>query len=298
MKFANFSFKFESTLYRAAYRMTGRKPSSAPYLSGDGFRALCNHFYEGVNRKSFEPSRVNLNELVFCEAWHLKEFLSGPARKISCKFSAISHNGDPNIDDSISALFPATLQWLYSQNVLVSNERVVPLPIGLENKRLHYNGITRDFELIRSRSIQKKPRILSGFTVGNNPRVRGEAADQLARNPLNDTISRVNSRAYRKIAAEYMFISSPPGNGFDCHRTWEAMYLGSIPIVLRSAATDYWDRIGLPLFVVSSYEDVGEMNELELTALYSRFKKRLLSPAIWIDYWESLIRRDFPGKTA
>ena len=35
--------------------------------------------------------------------------------------------------------------------------------------------------------------------------------------------------------AQYAFVASPPGNGFDCHRTWEALVLGCIVIVQNSS---------------------------------------------------------------
>jgi len=34
-----------------------------------------------------------------------------------------------------------------------------------------------------------------------------------------------------RLQTEYAFVASPYGNGFDCHRTWEALCLGCIPIV-------------------------------------------------------------------
>ena len=41
--------------------------------------------------------------------------------------------------------------------------------------------------------------------------------------------------------ARSKFVLSPPGLGMDCYRTWEALYLGSIPIVLNSSlhSVDY-----------------------------------------------------------
>ena len=35
--------------------------------------------------------------------------------------------------------------------------------------------------------------------------------------------------------AQFAFVASPPGNGFDCHRTWEALILGCIVIVQNSS---------------------------------------------------------------
>jgi hypothetical protein len=31
--------------------------------------------------------------------------------------------------------------------------------------------------------------------------------------------------------SDYQFVASPMGNGYDCHRTWEALALGCVPIV-------------------------------------------------------------------
>ena len=39
-----------------------------------------------------------------------------------------------------------------------------------------------------------------------------------------------------------------PGFGQDCHRTWEALYLGVVPVVSRTCLTDHSDLYdGLPV---------------------------------------------------
>jgi hypothetical protein len=47
------------------------------------------------------------------------------------------------------------------------------------------------------------------------------------------------------------YVISPPGAGADCYRTWEALYLGAIPVVLRK----FWpfNHLDLPVKVVDSY---------------------------------------------
>ena len=79
LKWSRVEFKLESLLWRAAYRAEKRKPSSAPYLSGDGFRSLCSRFFEPETKQDFDPGEIREGDLVFCEAWNLPEFLSGPA---------------------------------------------------------------------------------------------------------------------------------------------------------------------------------------------------------------------------
>jgi hypothetical protein len=41
-------------------------------------------------------------------------------------------------------------------------------------------------------------------------------------------------RNYLMNLKKHKYIISPPGNGIDCHRNWEAIYMGCIPIVLDS----------------------------------------------------------------
>jgi hypothetical protein len=55
---------------------------------------------------------------------------------------------------------------------------------------------------------------------------------------------------------EYLYWFSPFGNGLDCHRTWEAIYTGSVPIVPRSVLDSFYDLGDLPVLVVDSILDV------------------------------------------
>ena len=49
---------------------------------------------------------------------------------------------------------------------------------------------------------------------------------------------------------------SPPGSGWDCYRTWEALWLGTIPIVLRTGTP--FDSLfdDLPVLLVDAWTDV------------------------------------------
>lgn len=53
---------------------------------------------------------------------------------------------------------------------------------------------------------------------------------------LNDTIDVSGKKGkpnFWESAQNNLFVASPPGCGYDCYRTWEAMLLGSIPIILH-----------------------------------------------------------------
>lgn len=62
-----------------------------------------------------------------------------------------------------------------------------------------------------------------------------------------------------------MFVPAPAGNGLDCHRTWEALYLGCIPVVLRK---EYCGDDNWPVMVVDSWNELLSLNLLEIKKLY------------------------------
>ncbi len=55
--------------------------------------------------------------------------------------------------------------------------------------------------------------------------------------------------------SRFAFVASPLGTGWDCHRTWEALVLGCIPIVSRSPMARLFE--GLPVIVVSDWREVN-----------------------------------------
>ena len=94
---------------------------------------------------------------------------------------------------------------------------------------------------------------------------------------------------YLKTISEYKFIASPEGNGIDCHRTWEAMYLRSIPIVERNATTEYFEKIGLPLVLIDDWKELGTWNEEKISRKYDELRTKFDSEALYINYWFELI---------
>jgi hypothetical protein len=62
--------------------------------------------------------------------------------------------------------------------------------------------------------------------------------------------------SWRRQRRHHRFVLSPLGNGLDCHRTWEALALGCIPIVRSSPLNTLWE--GLPVWIVNSWSEVTE----------------------------------------
>ena len=86
--------------------------------------------------------------------------------------------------------------------------------------------------------------------------------------------------------SNYAFVVSPHGNGLDCHRTWEALLLGCIPIVKTSILDDLFSE--LPVLIVQNWSDVSK--EL-LDNTVSKYKNKTFNyDKLTLEYWISQIR--------
>ena len=50
----------------------------------------------------------------------------------------------------------------------------------------------------------------------------------------------------------YKFCVAPPGRGIDSHRCWEALMVGTIPIVINSTINELYED--LPVIIVNSWD--------------------------------------------
>lgn len=84
---------------------------------------------------------------------------------------------------------------------------------------------------------------------------------------------------------EYAFVVSPPGEGLDCHRTWEAICLGCIPIMISTPLDNMFD--GLPVLIVKSWSDVTR-ELLDKTVAEYELKEFCLDK-LQLKYWVDLV---------
>jgi hypothetical protein len=142
--------------------------------------------------------------------------------------------------------------------------------------------------LRRARKVKKVPGIVGGFNLKTNPDERWLCYRALLGQRLAVSLPiGINSRIYRKSIQPYMFIASPPGNGEDCHRTWEALYLRIIPVVKRSVMTEYFKSVGLPMLLVDDWREMTSWSEDYLSETYDKLMPGFESEALWLSYWKT-----------
>ncbi|MCB1148697.1 MAG: hypothetical protein KDK48_00895 [Chlamydiia bacterium] len=167
-------------------------------------------------------------------------------------FVLITHNSDHSINERHLPLLETKnlVAWL-AVNVDTHHPKLKAIPIGLCN----FANFDTFHEVMQSKA-DKTTLVYANYTIYTNPIERRRCL-QLTGVPL------AKQKPFREVCkdvASSYFVISPEGNGIDCHRTWEALYLGAIPIVTKSPHTEAFK--GLPILIIDSWK---EYKNLELT---------------------------------
>ena len=93
----------------------------------------------------------------------------------------------------------------------------------------------------------------------------------------------------RSHLSKHKFCISPRGRGVDCHRHWECLYLGVIPIIEKSP--EMKDFADLPILYVDNYHKI---NVKYLNQIYEEFQKKTFNmEKLNLMYWNNKIKGHF-----
>lgn len=273
-------FKIKTKIRRfISRRLEIHRPSSYPYLSGDGFRAIANYVYDQF--LDFDPKNVMYGDIVFVRNNQLRDYFSDIHPNIDHPYVLLSGNADkPAGSDFDKYIDEKILHW-YAGNVDFKNPKVSLLPIGIQN---FVSGEDRNFtDSINTEFTERKNRILYGFTVDLSTE-RRIALDHLSKSKLSDKVSLPRSQYYSELK-KYKYVASPSGGGIDCHRTWEALYFGTIPIIRNGVYAEYLLKLDLPILVINDWSDIENLTPEFLEDFYEKNKNRFVNPKMYLDNW-------------
>lgn len=180
--------------------------------------------------------------------------------------TAVSTASINNIDALLSHVH--FKRW-FAQNLQLSHPKVEPMPIGLD-----YHSAWQDPRHYGGRNIlpalqEAELRAICRTAKSFSQRKTLAVCDWLGRSAYGDReearvgisegaryVPEVRLPRYElwKKYTEYAFVASPSGVGLDCHRTWEAIALGCVPIIKTSAMSRLFD--GMPVLEVDAWSKV------------------------------------------
>jgi hypothetical protein len=94
-----------------------------------------------------------------------------------------------------------------------------------------------------------------------------------------------------KKQSEFAFVLSPRGGGYDCHRTWEAILLGCIPIVKSSPMDPLYNN--LPVLIIDDWSDIHEALLRNTVEEFSarQFQMEKLELSYWACEFDKMIQK-------
>jgi len=240
-------------------------------ITGNRFKEMCKYVYN-PNIDMMERQVDNSNnylETVFCETHHLKQFFDlargvGEYKK-SNKLILVSHNSDGCIvpfkwrecDFHFEEhKIPSNVitAW-YAQNMHVLSDRIRPIPMGLENYKWHKGTKWAEIESMSKQQIPRDKWLYLNVEPSTNPIERNLCINTLKNKGFVTNAKKVSYLQYLTEMKQHKFVACPEGNGWDCHRTWEALYMGCIPIVRRRVFTEMFSRL-VPMVLIDDWNEI------------------------------------------
>ena len=225
---------------------------------------------------------IHENDSIFCHSSFINEFFFHLKKiKNLNNLKLITSQSDVQINKKLYISKPDCISEWYSINVNHNAENLIPIPLGLANNYSPKNIRFSDLRNNKSKEEKKKNKIYCNFNPNTNDKERQDIFHMSKKDKIFsfDHPSLSISEYINKID-KYKYVLAPWGNGFDTHRVWEALYLGSIPIIKRHVTYQYLDENSI-LFI-DEYEDINKSTIENFEKRYSELKQEILNIEFWI----------------
>lgn len=259
--------------------------SHCHYVGSRGLLKSCDH--RSPNPRSslrfvewdIQPHKIKDGDSIYICSSALSDFVNRWLPQIQTRFILVSGDSDNKIPvESLSSqdfdrLTADTrlIVW-FSQNLLFSpksHKKVKFLPIGLDYHTIANNNVhwgPRSSPKIQEKLLfavvkkarplaERRPTAYTTFHFAIHRGCRQQAFDQIPKDLVYYEPHNIPRLQSWNRQIEYAFVVSPPGEGLDCHRTWEALCLGCIPIMISTPLDELFD--GLPVLIVNAWSDVS-----------------------------------------
>ena len=250
--------------------------------------------YKQINKK------IKENNLVYVSLDSMNYFKRKILKKIRENFILVTGDSDLAPSGHKEVLDNKYLLHWFSQNCDIKDTKTSPLPIGLDyhtivtyphwgSKRVSPEAQEKQLIEIRKAAINKENKIFTNFHLNINSAARERLYKELRENNLfffqEKPLSRIETWKNQK---KYNFVFSPAGVGMDCHRTWEALILGCIPIVETSFLDDFYSEF--PIVIIKTSADITKDNMIHWFSKYKNSFDDNLELKLKNNYWIEKIK--------
>lgn len=253
------------------------------YITGNRFKNFCHYYFD--NGQLIFNRIYNKDEIlmIFIKTDFIDLFFQN--FEFNQQVIIFTHNSDYGINSNhIKYLdIPNLISW-YAQNIDIIHPKLKSIPIGIANEEWPH-GDTSILELIKNQNNKKTNLLYANFNCHTNPRERNHCINCL--NDQNVMISPpLEFEKYLLNLSQSYFSISPNGNGIDCHKTWESLYLKTIPIVTKSInSLQYKD---FPIIIIDDWSNFN-INDFSIEKYHSLWYNFDINKINFTNYVKSIL---------
>jgi len=250
------------------------------------FNGLKSYYMIDSKPTEFDIISISNAKIIFIKRDFVEFFMKTFENYLREELIIISHCSDIPVSDTKILDLPKVKRW-YAMNTMIKHPKLTTIPIGLTTHEKKH-GDMRLFQEVVDMNIPKSSLLYINFNVKTNPKARGPVM-QLMQSKGFDVIEGekpLDQKEYWMQLSSHKFCVSPPGNGVDCHRIWECLYLGTIPIVMKHPALDQFSGMKI-LFI----DDWNVINEQFLEEKYQEFETNYDNQQCYVEYWNQEIKK-------
>lgn len=276
--------------------------SEQEFITGDNIELLGNYIFDIENLLFGFHGRQQTNkteqqliddqiqyinthtpEIIFCYGHDTSRLLTN-IDKINYNFKLLTHNSDIGILPEYNHYVNSNkiIKW-FGQNNFLSNSKIVSIPIGIARQKYPHGDI-KLLSSISQQNFKKCNNVYKNFSAETNFNER-IFIDTITTSNGIPMAAKCSQYEYLKAIAESNFVISPPGNGIDCHRIWECLYLGAIPVVKYHTVLEQFKH--LPILFIDSWDEVTP--DFLSSKLYMREAFNIKLETLSFNYWRDLI---------
>ncbi len=210
------------------------------------FQDICDHIFDPCTNKcawptdpqgvTFDPKKVKEADIIFVR--DIDYFFEMMVPFITVPFIIVTHGEfrDTTLEYQLNYLDEEkVIAWFSIHPPLRGHSKYVPLPLGIMQEPKNYKDKASFNDFLQN--LRKKPKdmlLYMNFDETLNPE-RHQLKKQFIDEPYCFNRDKaIPFEEYLEEMAHYKFALSPRGWGPDCYRTWEALLVGTIPIVVRN----------------------------------------------------------------
>lgn len=254
------------------------------FLWDGAFAGIADHVItRGVK---IDPHDVRKGDLIYVDTNFMDYFAKKVFPELRWPYILLTHEAD--------FAMPGKYRYILKDRKLVAwfalnlegkpHSKLHHVPLGA--KCMASNSEIANRVIANQAQYEKSHLLYVNFRIENYPQERQFVFDLFSAKTFSFTCLNRGYEDYLEDLVSSKFVLSPRGNGQDCFRTWEAIHVGTIPIVRSSSLDPLYQ--GLPVLIVKEWEEITE--EFLNTKYEEMSRKSYNLDKLTLGYWAQQIK--------